>query len=55
MVKYVPFSISTGLKLQVPVLILIDIENNEKDLKSFDTYSSSLFPAPLYTDELNWS
>lgn len=55
MLKYVPFSISTGLKLQVPVLILIGIENNEKDLKSFDIYSTSLFPAPLCTDELNWS
>jgi hypothetical protein len=24
-------------------------------LKSFDIYSTSLFPAPLCTDELNWS
>lgn len=54
-IKYVPFSIFTGLKLQVLVLILLGIENNAKDLKSFDTYSACLFPAPLYTDELNWS
>jgi hypothetical protein len=39
----------------VPFLILIGIENKAKDLKSFDTYSTCLFPAPLYTDELNWS
>jgi len=46
-IKYVHFPIFTSLKLQVLFLILIGTENNPNDLKSFDTYSACLFPAPF--------